>query len=66
MVELDGDFVIAKSNKALKFLGVDGVEIIGAVILDFVKKEENIPFAFSLNKTDDGYHVSTDVTKSLE
>ena len=65
MVELDGNFVIAKSNKALKFLGAEGVEAIGSVVLHFVKNQEEIPFAFTLMKDQAGYQISTDVTKSL-
>jgi len=65
MVELEGNFVIAKSNKALKFLGAEGVEAIGSVVLDFVKNQDDIPFAFTLKKEEAGYQISTDVTKSL-
>jgi hypothetical protein len=48
MIELEGNFVIAKSNKALKFLGPEGVEAIGSVVLDFVKNQDDIPFSFAL------------------
>ena len=62
LVELEGNFVIAKSNKAVKFLGAEEMEKIGGVVLDFVKSVDDMPYAFTLSKKEAGYQISTDLT----
>ena len=49
-MELQGNFVIQKSNKAIKFMGEEEMGKIGSVVLDFVKTEDHTPFAFTLKK----------------
>ena len=61
-MELEGNFVIAKSNKAVKFFRADEMEKIGAAVLDFVKSVDEMPYAFSLQKKEEGYQISTDFT----
>ena len=40
LVELEGNFAIHKSNKALKFFGAEELEKMGGAALDFIKNEE--------------------------
>lgn len=61
-MELEGNFVIAKSNKAVKFFRADEMEKIGAAVLDFVKSVDEMPYAFSLQKKEESYQISTDFT----
>jgi hypothetical protein len=37
----------------------------GGSILEFVKANEETPFAFSMSQNGDNYEISNDVTKSL-
>jgi hypothetical protein len=62
LVELEGNFVIAKSNKAVKFLGAEEMDKIGGVVLDFVKSVEDIPYAFNLSKNEEVYQISMDIS----
>jgi hypothetical protein len=55
LVELEGNFVIAKSNKAVKFLGAEEMDKIGGVVLDFVKSVDDMPYAFNLSKKEGDY-----------
>lgn len=47
-IELEGSFAIAKSNKASNFIKSEELGKMGAIILDFVKANEETPFAFSM------------------
>ena len=60
-MELEGNFVIAKSNKAVKFFGAEEMEKIGGVVLDFVKSVDCMPYAFTLSKKEEGYQILTDI-----
>lgn len=64
-IELDGNFPIVKSNKASNFIQYEQLGKMGGSILEFVKANEETPFAFSMSQNGDNYEISNDVTKSL-
>jgi hypothetical protein len=37
------------------------MEKIGGVVLDFVKSVDDMPYAFTLSKKEEGYQISTDL-----
>lgn len=65
-LEIEGNFPIAKSNKASNFIQAEELGKMGSKILDYVKENEETPFAFSLDKHGDDFEISADVTKSLK
>lgn len=38
------------------------MEKIGGFVLDFVKSVDDMPYAFTLTKKEEGYQISTDLT----
>lgn len=56
-IELEGSFAIAKSNKASNFIPGEELGKMGGTILEFVKANEETPFAFSMSKSGEGYDI---------
>lgn len=61
-LEIEGNFPIAKSNKASNFIQAEELGKMGSIILNYVKENEETPFAFSLTKHGDDFEISADVT----
>lgn len=57
IIELEGSFAIAKSNKASNFIPGEELGKMGGTILEFVKANEETPFAFSMSKSGEGYEI---------
>jgi hypothetical protein len=57
-IELEGSFPISKSNKASNFIQGEELGKMGGTILDFVKANEETPFAFSMTKQGGNYEIS--------
>lgn len=57
-IELEGSFPIVKSNKASNFIQGEELGKMGGSILEFVKANEETPFAFSMSKNGENYEIS--------
>lgn len=64
-VELEGAFPISKSNKASVFLPPSELSAIGASLLDHIKKEDDMSFAFTILKEGDVFKISKDIKDAL-
>ena len=67
-IETEGTFGITKSNKASVFIPKEEIAKMGESVLNFVKLEEETPFAFTLSNSEDPsqeYQISKDISLAL-